>query len=268
MARPPKSTDSPRSPVSDSTPKPRPSRGRSGKPVAPPAETQAGTPGFGEQSQAPFTASGPLTERPDGNVAQRLEQILNVKAPGSSDALADPGAGPGQGNDTAASNSKDTGNVPTTTNAKKLPALRSVKPRPEDFSPSAGLNALLAKPEERSDHAKELVARQPMMAAHPLYDDFWKERCAREVLGNIKVPIYCSGVWSKMFLHVRGVIDHIRCIIFLKVQWPRSSGGKTETAQRFGHEFWPRGRIWCRSSASMRHRPISDWDQRNILTAR
>ena len=30
------------------------------------------------------------------------------------------------------------------------------------------LNALLAKPHERSDKAKELIARQPMMAAHPL----------------------------------------------------------------------------------------------------
>jgi excinuclease ABC subunit B len=49
-----------------------------------------------------------------------------------------------------------------------LPALRSVKPRPEDFSPSAGLNALLARPEERSERARELLARQPMMAAHPL----------------------------------------------------------------------------------------------------
>ncbi len=50
----------------------------------------------------------------------------------------------------------------------QLPALRQVKPRPEDFSPSAGLNALLARPEERSDRAKELIARQPMMATHPL----------------------------------------------------------------------------------------------------
>ncbi len=49
-----------------------------------------------------------------------------------------------------------------------------------------------------------------MMAAHPLYDDFWKERCAREVQDQIKVPIYCSGVWSKMFIHVRGVIDGYR----------------------------------------------------------
>ena len=49
-----------------------------------------------------------------------------------------------------------------------LPALRSTSPRPEDFSPSAGLNALLARPEERSERAKELIARQPMMATHPL----------------------------------------------------------------------------------------------------
>ena len=171
MARSPKPTDS--------TPRPRPSRARSGKPTAPPAETAAGTPGFGEQSQALFTASGPLTERPEvvervvveRDVAARLEQILNVKAPGSYQAGAQAGA-------PASSNASPVGgagrpngsspNVPTTSNAKKLPALRSVKPRPEDFSPSAGLNALLARPEERSDRAKELIAQQPMMAAHPL----------------------------------------------------------------------------------------------------
>jgi excinuclease ABC subunit B len=50
----------------------------------------------------------------------------------------------------------------------KLPALRSVRARPEDFSPSAALNALLAKPEERSDRARELLAQQPMIASHPL----------------------------------------------------------------------------------------------------
>ncbi len=50
----------------------------------------------------------------------------------------------------------------------KLPALRSVQPRPEDFSPSAGLNALLARPGERSAHAQALIDRQPMMATHPL----------------------------------------------------------------------------------------------------
>ena len=34
--------------------------------------------------------------------------------------------------------------------------------------PAAMLNALLAKPHERSDTAKELLSRQPMIAAHPL----------------------------------------------------------------------------------------------------
>ena len=111
-------------------PKPRASRAKSGKPTPPPADTLAGTPGFGEMPQAAFTASGPLTERP--------VVVDNALSP------------------------RDGGT------AKPLPALRSVKPRPEDFSPSAGLNALLAKPEERSDRAKELIARQPMMASHPL----------------------------------------------------------------------------------------------------
>jgi len=111
----------------DQTPKPRPSRGKSGKPAGPPVETDAGTPGFGEAPQAAFTANGPLTSHP---------QVRE---------LAFASAGSGQ-----------------------LPALRQVKPRPEDFSPSAGLNALLARPEERSEQAKALIARQPMMATHPL----------------------------------------------------------------------------------------------------
>ena len=101
----------------DSTPRPRPSRGRSGKPVGPPDETLAGTPGFGEAAQAPFLPSA------------------EVAGP----------AGTGI-----------------------LPALRQVKPRPEDFSPSATLNAILARPDERSERAKALVAAQPMIAAHPL----------------------------------------------------------------------------------------------------
>ena len=49
-----------------------------------------------------------------------------------------------------------------------------------------------------------------LLAEHPLYDDFWKERCASEVQGRITAPIYCSGVWSKMFIHTRGVIDGYR----------------------------------------------------------
>jgi excinuclease ABC subunit B len=106
MPRPPK------------TPKPRASRGKSGKPIPPPVETAAGTPGtkgFGEAPQAGFNAS-----------------------------------------------------------ASMLPALRgqalSGAPRP----PMAGesltgfLDALLAKPAERSDTARSLLAQQPMLAEHPL----------------------------------------------------------------------------------------------------
>ncbi len=52
-----------------------------------------------------------------------------------------------------------------------LPALRTsgpLPPRAGDSSISDALNALLAKPAERSDRAKEILARQPMMAAHPI----------------------------------------------------------------------------------------------------
>ncbi len=46
-----------------------------------------------------------------------------------------------------------------------------------------------------------------LCAAHPLFDDFWRERSAREVLERIKVPLYSSGVWGKIQLHTRGNID-------------------------------------------------------------
>ena len=54
------------------------------------------------------------------------------------------------------------------------------------------------------DQATDLTA---MVAAHPMYDDFWRERSAWEVLDRIKVPLYSSGVWAKMQLHTRGNID-------------------------------------------------------------
>jgi uncharacterized protein len=55
-----------------------------------------------------------------------------------------------------------------------------------------------------------------MIAAHPTYDDFWRERSAWEVLDRIKVPLYSSGVWAKMQLHTRGNIDG-----YLRAQGPK-----------------------------------------------
>ena len=50
-----------------------------------------------------------------------------------------------------------------------LPALRQVGPPSRSIeSMSASLNALLAKPHERSERARAVLAEQPMMAAHPL----------------------------------------------------------------------------------------------------
>lgn len=90
---------------------PRASRGKSGKPAPPPAETAAGTPGFSESRQATFQ---PAT-------------------------------------------------------ADTLPALRQTGARPRDVTgPSDVLNALLAKPEERSERAQDVLQTQPMLARHPL----------------------------------------------------------------------------------------------------
>jgi putative CocE/NonD family hydrolase len=49
-----------------------------------------------------------------------------------------------------------------------------------------------------------------LLAAHPLYDDFWRERSAWEVLDRIDVPLYSSGVWGKHIIHTRGNIEGFR----------------------------------------------------------
>ena len=46
-----------------------------------------------------------------------------------------------------------------------------------------------------------------LLAAHPLYDDFWRERTAWSRLGDIQTPLFSSGVWGKLQLHTRGNID-------------------------------------------------------------
>ncbi len=117
-----------RSPKKPSMPRPRPSRGRSGKPVPPPPETAAGTPattGFGEAPQAEF-------------VAAELVSGADVMVRGPS-------------------------------NARILPALRHSGTRPDrGESMTAVLEALLARPEQRTKKGWELIAREPMMASHPL----------------------------------------------------------------------------------------------------
>ena len=149
MARPPKS---------DSTPKPRASRGRSGKPAPPPSETAAGTPatrGFAEAPQAVFSPS-PLVEEGRGGgepprPAVGLPPTSSVGIPPTPDPSPQGGGG--------------------TRGAPTLPALRQSAPRPArggGESLSDALNALLARPHERSDKARELLARQPMIASHPL----------------------------------------------------------------------------------------------------
>ena len=103
--------------------RPRPSRGKSGKPAPPPVETGAGTPGFGEAAQSIYLPPGnsPLANRPQGA-------------------------------------------LPT------LPALRQSGPRPPMGGESLtdSLTALLTKPEERSERARQMLSRQPLMATHPI----------------------------------------------------------------------------------------------------
>jgi excinuclease ABC subunit B len=106
-------------PDADTTPKPRPSRGKSGKPPAAPSETDAGTPTT--KASAADTPAAALAAGPRAGTA-----ILP--------ALRHSGA----------------------------PSLRSV-----DLL-TQSLNALLAKPHERSERARRVLAEQPMLATHPL----------------------------------------------------------------------------------------------------
>ena len=48
------------------------------------------------------------------------------------------------------------------------------------------------------------------VAAHPTYDDYWRERCAWERLDRISIPVYSVGIWEKHQLHTRGNIDGFR----------------------------------------------------------
>jgi excinuclease ABC subunit B len=101
----------PRTPKPGQPARPRPSRAKSGKPPAPPVETAAGTPGFGEAPQAGFVPS-----------AASLPALRNIG-----------GGGPDRGT-----------------------------------SITAPLQALLSRPDERTDQARALLAQQPMIASHPL----------------------------------------------------------------------------------------------------
>jgi excinuclease ABC subunit B len=124
----------------DTTPRPRPSRGKSGKPPAPPPEGLSGTPetkrsarGLGEARNA------------------RLDTY--VRPPAS--------VGPAPSDIGSGSGARD--QRPT------LPALRQVGPPSRNFADmTASLNALLAKPQERSERAQQVLAQQPMLAMHPL----------------------------------------------------------------------------------------------------
>ncbi len=49
-----------------------------------------------------------------------------------------------------------------------LPALRNIGFRPEDQSITAGLTAILTRPEERDQKARDILARQPLIANHPI----------------------------------------------------------------------------------------------------
>jgi excinuclease ABC subunit B len=134
MAKPPKSPGAPKAPRSQGSPAFGKTRVRSGKPAAPPVETSAGTPGFGEAPQGAFTASGPLGSAivPSGYVPE------------------------------------PTGDEPR----KTLPALRQQGPLPPRAAAGESLgdslNAILTRPNERSEKANEILARQPMIASHPL----------------------------------------------------------------------------------------------------
>ena len=153
----------------DKTPKPRASRGKSGKPSAPPRETAAGTPDVraGRAEKARAASETGFAEAPQTGfetATARVSDPLGLTPRGDHSGLNPEGKAPGD--DGVRPGGSDTGPAPRPT----LPALRQQGPRP----PMAGeatsryLDALLAKPAERSERAREMLQTQPMLATHPL----------------------------------------------------------------------------------------------------
>ena len=139
-----------KTPRSDNTPnktakkpaakKPRPSRGRSGKPAPPPEETAAQTPGLTKPARRSKSA------KPNAKVADVDATATRAGGFGvASQAGFDHGPG-------------------------ALPALRNqaLMPTSGTGSLTAYLDALLAKPDERGQHEQNILKQQPMMAAHPV----------------------------------------------------------------------------------------------------
>jgi excinuclease ABC subunit B len=178
MPRPPK----PGRPATDTTPRPRPSRGKSGKPAPPPAETAGGTPetkrsskGFAE-AQAPFlpAIASPTVAVPSPLVPKpRLRHDVGEEQGGGDRRTSIVGVPPTpnpspQGGGESTRNVSE-GERPTSTERPTLPALRSAGPPSRSIADmTASLNALLARPHERSERARQVLAQQPMLATHPL----------------------------------------------------------------------------------------------------
>jgi excinuclease ABC subunit B len=142
-------------------PKPRPSRVRSGKPLPPPAETAAGTPevrarGKGGRRRTVASAAPGLSEAPQADFG--MGPLQPVASPGADVDLRPQPAREGR----PSYDLEET--------HKPLPALRQQGPRPPMGGEPIGkyLDALLAKPEQRTPGARELLNSQPMLAAHPL----------------------------------------------------------------------------------------------------
>jgi excinuclease ABC subunit B len=164
----------PRAPK-DSTPRPRPSRGKSGKPPAPPREGASGTPetkrsarGFAE-AQAPFLpeVADPCVSVPNPGVPAAPTQEAGEGQGGGGSRTSAVGSPPTpspspQGGGESGRRSED-GSKPT------LPALRQAGPPSRSIDEmTASLNALLARPDQRSQRAWAVLREQPMLATHPL----------------------------------------------------------------------------------------------------
>jgi excinuclease ABC subunit B len=151
-------------PPRDSTPRPRPSRGKSGKPPAPPVEGAGGTPETKRSSRGLAEASAPFLPAPDAGVPSPLRGGWR-EAPGG-------GIAAESSVDTPTPNPSPQGGGESgrrSGGASTLPALRQVGPPSRSVeSMTASLNAILAKPHERSERARAVLAEQPMIAGHPL----------------------------------------------------------------------------------------------------